>query len=213
MTKKQTIFIIIGNLIPIIGIIFLNWDYINFVFLYIIETVWIGVINYARFILPKDYYVKSLDSDEMVLLNESNYTEKQRKSTRKVPIVFYSILFILLTFLQIVIFNSLITDYRTDTSPDIINIEFILNAIILLLAHIYTFKEKEYDTKKVFKPIDPMIVFAIPFKRIAIQQTFIFIGAIIFLFFEVPAIFAIILILIKLYIDFKIYKYLFKIPA
>ena len=204
--KKSVLFILISNLFPVLGILFLEWDYLNVVFLYIIETVWIGLINIVRLSLTTDYFHKSQKTGQIEYLNQDSETKPgQRKFIKIFVPVFFLFHYMAFVAIQTFLVVALIGQLDRESFHNILSIDFVLNAIVILGVHVWIFKKNEYDTKKVFEPLDLKKAMAQPYKRIFIQQFFVILGSFLFLLFGFPPILAIVLIAIKLAVDLKFF--------
>ncbi|HSP86938.1 MAG TPA: DUF6498-containing protein [Ignavibacteriaceae bacterium] len=188
LKDKSSYFIIAMNLFPILGVIFWNWDPVSFVFIYIAETIIIGVINFFKILFSK--------------------AKVQDKSGKTVQIPLLGNLFIGLFFLfhynafnygQIELFSSF--SGSGSSVEQFINYFFnddilTIALLIIIISNIASFFF-DYVKGKQYEFIPSLIFLFLPYPRIMIQQFVGIFGAFFVMMFNLPIIFLILLQICK----------------
>ncbi len=203
---KTSYFIILHNLVPIFGVIFLDWDPIAIVYIYIAETIVIGFFNLFKILLAKKA-IKQADGT----YKNANFR------TKLFMAVFFLLHYNAFNYGQIVIITSNIPGREFFSGELKYFIDyFIYNDGILLalgaiiFTHLFSFFY-DYIRPKAYNVFSPLTLIFLPYGRIFLQQFVGLAGAFFVEFFGLPFFFLVILQLLKmagellthLYIDKK----------
>ena len=185
------------NFFPIIGVLFLNWDYLIVIMAYIAETFVIGAINVFKILKAKGK-IKNI-------ANTSNSTNIQGNTQRNRIIlasffVFHFNLFVLFQTVFVIVLDN-----ETFKISRFVNYDFILGIILFAFSHALAYR-KNYIKKKEYLRARPDILMFLPYKRIFIQQFTIIFGSFLLTAFNSPVFMVIILILLKMLFDIKLFK-------
>jgi len=194
----STISLILANLVPIIGIIFLNWNLFSTLIFYWSESVIIGLFNLIK-IIKVPVSIIEIENKEI-----GTNTVKQ-----KVGKTFFCIFFIIhygifmlvhLMFIVLLFGSKYSINHITDIIPIIKEIG--LAVLFLLLSHGISYyhhfiKRKEYQNKNM------MSLMIAPYKRIIVMHLTLIFGAFIVVLTNFPKIVIILFILIKTIVDLK----------
>lgn len=198
LKEKSVILLILVNIMPIVGVLFLDWDYLTIVLLYIAETFFIGLINVLKMLTAQG----RLSEKEMGNIKISRADASKFEGNSVFIKIFFSIFFLVHfnMFVGIQTFFIVVLFMRGMSILDIFTLEFLLSLGFIIGSHIYSFS-KNYIKKGEYKKTSvPALMFQ-PYKRIIIQQVTVIFGSIIFMLTNAPVFLVIILIGLKIYFD------------
>ncbi len=204
---KSLLTLIAANLFPIIGVLFLNWNFLHVIFLYVLETVIIGLFNVAKIIVSQKGVVKIKIKD--INFSDPNALGSQHSDEypgcmKFVIIPFFLIHYNAFVFVQAIFFYFISTHLgeKEFQLQDFLNADYILNVLFIIGSHAYSFK-KNFINKKEYLKVGYKNLMVQPYKRILIQQAAVAVGTFIIFFLNAPIIFMLILIMLKMYFDIK----------
>ncbi len=185
LKDKTSYSLIAMNLFPIAGVLLFNWNPVSMIFIYIAETIVIGVLNFFK-----------------ILFSQAQVQDKTGKTVR-IPL--QGNLFIGLFFLfhynafnygQIELFTSFLNAKGNSVEYFItyfLNDNYLLLALmIIIISHLYSFFV-DYIKGKQYEFIPSLIFLFLPYPRIFVQQFVGVFGAFLVMFFNLPLIFLILL--------------------
>ncbi len=189
-TDKAVINIIAINLLPIIGVLFLNWYVFETIILYVAETFIIGVFNI------------------FLVIKERNNKVKNSIFGLLVYYIFILVQFIFVVILWTIVENGL--DKFGQGGLAMVNElftskDFIIAIIIIIFSYLVSFYKK-YFKKDNYLKIDIEKIIGSSFKRIFVQQFMVLFGGFIIAFTEAPIGILIILIILKTVLDLREYQ-------
>ncbi len=213
--EKSVIILLAVNIYPIIGVLFFHWDYFIIVFLYIIETFIIGLVNILK--MAKAEGSLSSENIKQLGIKTSDIPETKKMEENEGCLKFFLIPFFLVHYNIFVIVQGIFLFILTSTFDNkdfhlnnFMNLEFIFSIIFLLYSHLYSF-QSNYIKNKEYKNTSIMILMFSPYKRIFIQQFTVIFGAFLIILTQAPIFFLIILIFAKTIFDlrahFKIHSF------
>ncbi len=180
--------LIIVNLIPIFGVLFLNWDLFTILILYWCESAVIGIFNILKMIFAK--------SDD--------------KRLKFILIPFFAVHYGIFMFVHLM-FILVITSF-SPTLPelDFSNIftaisQIFLGLVGLFASHGLSFYSNYIQTEE-YKKSDASELMFSPYGRIIVMQFTIIIGTIITAIFGLPKYVILLFIFIKIIVDIKAHK-------
>jgi len=188
--KDKSLWVLLfANLFPIIGVLFLNWDYLNVILLYIFETVIVGFFNVPKMILAEKYVEKI----NLRTYDFSSPDAFQSKDGKTYPgcLKIFLIPFFLVHYNGFVVVQTVFVYFiATETGKelrfqDFLTFDYIVSIIFIIASHGYSFKKNYIDKKEYKKSYAPKQMFT-PYKRIIIQQATVLIGSFLIFFFEAP---------------------------
>ena len=188
---KSVLSLIVANLFPILGVLFLGWDIFEVVMFYVVETVIVGTYNVVKML-----YVKG---------------EKKR----------FTILFFIFHFNFFILIQSIFVivliggDNASDMGPDIgqgfhslfslfSNRDFKIGLLVMIISQgisVY----RNFIKPKLYQHADLEKLMFEPYKRIFVQQFMAIGGSMIMMTLQAPIGFLVILILMKTFFDLRAY--------
>jgi len=204
---KSLLTLIVVNIFPIIGVLFLKWNFLHVIFLYVIETVIIGLFNVAKIIISQKgvikIKIKDIDFSDPNALGSKN-TEEYPGCMKIVIIPFFLVHYNAFVLVQTVFFYFISTHLGEQefNLQDFFNVDYILNILFIVGSHAYSFIQN-YVKKEEYLKVSLSGLMIYPYKRVIIQQAAVIIGSFIIFFLKAPIIFMIVLIMLKMYFDIK----------
>ncbi len=194
-TSKQTaLALIVANLLPLFGIIFLNWDPTNILFLYWFENIVVGFYT----ILKIKKSTKMSENYEMTINGKKKKFESLQELKRYI-IPFFFMHYGLFTLVHGVFVLSIFG------LPNLAFVGLLIVAISLTLSHGLSFY-KNFVENEEYKTKDPVTLMFYPYKRIFIIHIAILLGAFLLMGSNKSVWGAIILIGLKIAIDLLLHN-------
>lgn len=193
--EKINIFLIITtNLIPLLGVFFLQWNLPIIIFLYWVETIFIGFIDFFKInkaegsVIPDDF--------KNIKINDLNISIISKKGLARFLI--YGLLIMslacgILLFLMVGSLYILFSKY------------VIINILLILISHIILYKTSFID-KGEYLNIHPIVFFTETFDKITIMIITIFIGGFFVWIFNEPIFGLSVMIIFKTLNNIFLYK-------
>jgi len=182
--KKYSVFlIIIANIVPILGVLFLDWTLFSIMFFYWLESAIVGIFN-----IPKILKAKISGTEESIDSDQST------KKGRLFIIGFFIFHYGMFMFVHGLFIFDLFGP------PNLTLNTILLGITALAISHGLSFKFNFLDHKEYEKVTIKQQMFA-PYKRIVIMHITIFICGLILAIINAPVFALIILILLKIAID------------
>ena len=197
ISDKPVLFILVVNILPIIGVLFFHWDYLMIIMLYIVETFIVGVVNVAKMIKSEG----KIDNNKI----QFNGTNKQIEKPGCLKLflvpffIFHYNFFIAIQVIFVLIFASGLGG-ETVNLQRFLSFDFIFNILFIAGSHIYTY-QKNYIKNNKYQKMTPDILMISPYKRIFIQQITVIFGGILLMVFKAPVFLLVILIILKIIVD------------
>lgn len=197
LINPQSFSIYATNLIPILGVIYMDWDILYLIFIYWAESIIIGFFNIFKILLAQG--VSKFDNGK---------AKKLGMFSKSFIAVFFTFHFGFFCFVQISIllgiFNTSIL--KEDSIRGLAEYLFSGNGGFVALgvlfgSHLYYFIS-EYIVKGEYKKAEPGILMFIPYIRIFVQQFAAIFGGIIISAFNAPVLLLILLQVLKTFGDF-----------
>ncbi len=185
------------NFFPIIGVLFLNWDYFLIIMTYITETFIIGIINALKMIRAKG---------EIEQTTQPSYLRDTRKNTlySRILLTLFFLFHYNIFILAQIVFVSL-SDIMTSRNSHPISYDFIIGIVLFAFSHALAYR-KNYIKKKQYLKISPNKLMLQPYKRIMIQQITVILGSSLLISMNSPIYMVAILVLLKMLFDVFQYK-------
>lgn len=190
---KTSWFIIIHNLMPVIGVLFFDFDAMNIIFIYITETIIIGL-----FTVPKILFAR-LDPD-----GESKTGLFRYFSGRIFISLFFLFHYNMFNFAQIALLLPMLSSSGSGVESFIryiIENEFMHYVVISIAATHGVSLWFDYILPKMYLKTNPVLVMFIPYPRIFIQQFVAIFGAFLLIAFGAPVLMLILLQLLKIAVE------------
>ena len=207
LKDKSLLILIAVNLFPIIGVLYLGWQPLSVVFLYIIETAIVGLFNVLKILKakgdPDGNYIepKKLDSP----ITDNNNIKKSPPGCINVLLVpFFLVHYSLFVIAQAKGVYSMAERIGEQgiESLNFFNFDYLLNILFIIGSHAYSF-QRNFIKKEEYKKASAMKLMFLPYSRIIIQQITVIVGGFLFLYFEAPIIFMLLLIILKIIFDVR----------
>ncbi len=205
LKDKSVLILIAVNIFPVVGVLLLDWSYLNVIFLYIIETIVIGLFNIPKMILADG----SLPQTNRKSPDLSASITKQPIPNEKLPgclkvflVPFFLVHYNFFILVQL-IFIGTISDFTGEKEPavqDFLNYDFLIAIALIIASHSYSFY-KNYIKKEEYKKTTIIKLMFLPYKRIFIQQITVIGGWFMIYTLNAPIVFMLILILLKTIFD------------
>lgn len=197
LTNPQSFSIYVTNLVPILGVIFMEWDILYLIFIYWAESLMIGAFNVLKILIAQGE-TKS----------NKGYVEKIGIGGRTFIAGFFTVHFGFFCYVQISIllgiFNT--SALQSDSIWGLAEYLFSGNGGFVALGvlfgnHLYFFIN-EYLIKGEYKTADPGVLMFVPYVRIFVQQFAAIFGGIFVSAFNLPILLLILLQILKTIGDF-----------
>lgn len=188
------IFIIITNLIPLLGVMFLSWNLLLIIFFYWVETIFIGIINIEKIkkaegtIIPEDLVNTDINGLKIGTYSKNELSKKF--------ISFYLYVSVICGVFLFVIFGV----------PNLLLNFAIANLSLVLISHLISYKINYID-KGEYLDTHPSSLFVQPQTRIIIMIAIIFAGS---MFYAIGGQFLGLLVMIFFKIKIDISSYYHK---
>ncbi len=218
--------LILANLIPIFGVLFNNWEVLDIVIFYWIETIIIGIYNVVKIYLaqgemPKndEEAAKAMGSVFEWLYNKSGENNlKNKKSTlnnyntenhtKKYISIFFLIHYNFFILVQFILMIGFIAPSEVNPFYPMELFSFVndnttyllLGILSLIISHGYSLYINYYKGKE-YLTTHPSAQMFKPYIRIMIQQFVVIVGAFFLLIFNAPIFLLILLVLFKIVVD------------
>lgn len=196
---SSVLILVLMNLIPAYGVIFDGWDAFDVVFIYVAETVVIGLLN-----IFKRAFANSLEAG----------------SQPKFPIMLLALKFFMIPFfilhyfffimVQAVFLFAFLKGHGIENLLEIPlafwqtlsanNFEIGLTVMSIFGSHLYSFLFNYIGNKEYEKIGLPILMFQ-PYIRIFIQQFVVIVGIILMTIFNTPTVFVLLLVFLKIIAD------------
>lgn len=196
---SSVVVLVLMNLIPAYGVIFEGWSAFHVVFIYVAETIVIGLLN-----IFKMAFASTIDSG----------------SKPKSPIVLLGFKFFIITFFLIhyfifvtVQYTFLLAFFKAHDFIDLLdiplsfweimsanNFEIGISVASIFGSHLYSFLYNYIGNKEYERIELPVLMFQ-PYTRIFIQQFVVIVGFILMTVFNTPTVFVLILVFLKIIVD------------
>lgn len=197
LLNPQSFSIYATNLIPILGVIYMDWDILYLIFIYWAESIFIGLFNVFKILIAQGE-TKS----------NKGYSEKIGIGGRIFIAGFFTVHFGFFCYVQI---NILLGIFNTSAlqSDSIWGLaEYLFSGDggfvalgVLFASHLYYFIS-EYLIKGEYKTADPGVMMFVPYVRIFVQQFAAIFGGIFVTAFNLPILLLILLQILKTFGDF-----------
>ncbi|MCK6615055.1 MAG: DUF6498-containing protein [Ignavibacteriaceae bacterium] len=190
---KTSWFIAIHNLMPVIGVLFFGFDAMNIVFIYITETVIIGLLNVPKILLAQK--------------NPNNTSESAPPGSiggRIFVTVFFLVHYNMFNFGQIQIILPALSSSAEGIEgfiSYIIENEFMHYAVLSIVVTHTVSLWFDYIQPGVYKEASPVLMMFIPYPRIFIQQFVAIFGSFLLLAFGAPVLMLVLLQFLKIAVE------------
>ena len=179
--------LILANIVPIIGVLCFDWEPMDVIFIYWLETLFIGFFNIIKMIfVPEKYIIYKF-----------------------ISISFFIFIFTLFQGFQGIFIFKAIPGLIEKLTGEYIEISIIglaeylfLPALALFLSHLFSLIWN-FSLKKEYKKSDMSILMVQPIPRVFFQQCIAVFGCFALLISNSPFVLMILVILAKIYIDLK----------
>ena len=202
----SAIILLIVNLIPILGILYLGWNSYDILLLYWLESIVIGIFNFFRILKAQGpSAVDNKDTAKIVMRNTSNqeivYTTKINLNTRQSPIFFAFFFFFhygMFTFVH----GAFLFSFIGNKTSFVLNGDYwglVAFFIALMISHGFSYFYN-YIGKKEYESCAPGVQMFSPYSRVMIMHFTVLVGAY-FANHYLPLYYFIIFILLKIFFD------------
>ena len=207
LKDKSLLILIAVNIFPIIGVLFLGWSSISVIFIYIIETVIIGLFNIPKMIMAKaDFDAKLIKNKE---LSSPITGQKKTKETKEGCLKAFLIPFFLIHYNFFIVIQGIFIYFiakhigQQEVEPQsFLTYDYLLSILFIVGSHAYSFYNN-YVKKEEYKKASAIKLMFAPYKRIMIQQVTVLAGSFLIFYFEAPIIFMLVLIFLKIFFDVR----------
>lgn len=190
---KTSWFIIVHNMMPVIGVLFFGFDAANIVFIYITETVIIGLLNVPKILLAQKNP------------NDTSASAPPGSIAGRIFIVcFFLVHYNMFNFGQITLLLPMMS-----TSADgiegfiryLAENEFMHYAVLSIVITHGVSLWFDYILPKVYREASPVLMMFIPYPRIFVQQFVAIFGSFLLLAFGAPVLMLILLQVLKIAVE------------
>lgn len=196
--NSSLLVLILINLIPAYGVLFEGWEAFDVVFIYVAETVIIGLLNIFKMAFSGTLQAGSPSQSSAIV------------HVLKIFLIPFFIMhyFFFVTVQSIFVF-AFLKEQKTESLFEIplsfwqiltANNEIGLSVMSILFSHIFSFLVN-YVGNKEYDKIGLPILMIQPYIRIFIQQFVVIAGVIVMSVFNTPAIFVLLLVFLKIIAD------------
>ena len=197
---KSLIVLLFVNIFPIIGVVFLKWNYVQIIVLYFIESIFIGLINVLKMITARknlsEKEIEEYEIDEETLQN----LEENSVFVKIVLIIFFLIHYNVFIGIQgMFVVYLLLKDSDID---EMMSPEYLLTLLFIFGSHLYSYIVN-YIRKGENKRVLVTNLMTLPYRRVILQQFTIVFGAFLFAFTNISQSFFIIFIVFKIFFDVR----------
>lgn len=202
---KTSWFILIHNLLPVIGVLFFGFDAGSIIFIYVAETVIIGILTIPRILLAE----KNPDSTP-------GADGRSGLGGRIFIMFFFLVHYNAFNFGQIQFIIPMISKGEGSALSIFFNFiyqnEFMHYALLSVFVTHTVSLISDYILPKVYKTVSPVAIMFLPYPRIFIQQFVAIFGGFVLLALDAPVILLIMLQLLKAAVEIFVDSFL-KNPA
>jgi hypothetical protein len=186
-------FLILANLVPILGIIFFGWSLLSILALYWTESVIIGFFNVLKMLS-----CKSLISKKQKIENSHKYADYSKLFLIPFFIVHYGLFTIVHGVFILVI--SMISSGTGSFNLFLLFSSVPLASLSLFISHGISFFQN-YIGKKEYENVSIVQLLFAPYKRVVIMHLVILLGMFVILITGAPVYVAILFVALKIFVD------------
>lgn len=196
---SSVIILILMNLIPAYGVLFDGWDAFDVVFIYVAETIIIGLLNIFKMAFASTIDAGSKPKSPIMLLALKFFM---------IPFfIFHYFFFVMVQNIFLFVFLKgrdmedlfgIPMSFWEVLSTN--NFEIGLTVMSIFGSHLYSFLFNYIGNKEYEKIGLPILMFQ-PYIRIFIQQFVVIVGIILMTIFNTPTVFVLILVFLKIIVD------------
>ena len=186
ITDRSVLSIILVNIFPIIGVIYLYWDAITIIKLYIIESAIIGFFNF-----------KKIKRAKGKIKNTENTGLESAKSIARFFFVHYNGFLFIQTIFIYFAFSKI--GNESAEPKGFFDLDFLLSVVLFIISEAYSYYNN-YIQNKNYLTASPDVVMFLPYKRIVVQQLAVLIGGSVLMAYDIPLM-LIILVVLKIFFD------------
>ncbi len=196
-TEPSAISLIFANLIPLIGAIFLDWNILDIVIFYWLETFVIGIYNIVKMMTCTGGIIKGIENQIIALFS---------KIFLSTFFLFHFNIFVFIQFFFIIIFLGPDGFQQEGNIKDLIDIKndgsytLLIGIIGLFLSHGHSLYLNYYKGKE-YQKTDIMSQMFKPYGRIFIQQFVVIFGGMLIMYYESPLPLLVLLVIFKIFSD------------
>lgn len=190
-------FLVLMNLIPVYGVLFLNWQVFDVVIIYVAESVIIGLLNIFKMAFCTVMASGEKSGGLIIHL------------LKIIMIPFFIFHFFFFIAMQSLFVFTILGDQKMNDFEEVpgmftqlISADTALGASIIsiLASHIFSFVVNYIGNKEYSKIGLPTLMFQ-PYIRIFIQQFVVIFGFILMTLFNTPDVFVLLLVFLKIFVD------------
>lgn len=200
---SSVLVLVLMNLIPVYGVIFEGWSAFDIVFIYVAETIIIGLLNVLKMAFASTIDSGSKPASPITLL-----------ALKFFIIPFFIFHYFLFVSVQNIFLFVFLKGHDLEDLLEIPqsfwevlsanNFEIGISVASIFGSHLYSFLFNYLGNKEYEKIGLPILMFQ-PYKRIFIQQFVVIIGIILMTVFNTPTVFVLILVFFKIIVDAKMH--------
>jgi hypothetical protein len=187
--------LILVNLIPAVGVLLFGWEVFDVIFIYVMETIIIGLMNILKMAFSTVLEGKSAESPMMV------------HGLKLFLIPFFTVHYFFFVVIQtIFVFFLMNQTSQPELIPDLIwsicseQTPIRLALLGLVISHLFSF-QINYIGKREYARTGLLRLMMLPYVRIFIQQFVVIIGAFLIMLFNTPNVFVLLLVILKIIAD------------
>jgi len=192
LSKKTSFWLIITNIVPLAGVLFLHWDIFSIMLIYWLENIVIGFYNIGK-IYKAERPIKIV---EMI----KNNNQSASKDLRLFVIFFFIVHFGMFTFGHGVFVFALFGGGESINYPALLT-----GAISLFVSHGISYYEN-YLGKKEYKELSSFDAMMLPYKRVVILHITIIASAFFIQLLGAKYMAVVVLVLIKIIVDLRFHS-------
>lgn len=196
---SSVVVLILMNLIPAYGVIFEGWSAFDIVFIYVAETIVIGLLNIFKMAFASTIDSGSKPKSPIILL-----------ALKFFMIPFFIFHYFFFVFVQNIFLFVFLKGHDIENLLGIPqsfwevlmanNFEIGISVASIFGSHLYSFLFNYMGNKEYEKIGLPILMFQ-PYIRIFIQQFVVIVGIILMTIFNTPTVFVLILVFLKIAVD------------
>lgn len=161
----SVIFLLIANVVPIIGVVYLNWDIFSIVYIYFLETLVVGIFGIFKILLARgiDFTIdRGLITDILLSQFFPNLNSGSSKASVLIAYFICFVLYILLLFgLCLIVLTP--SNFAKSWEPS-----YLWALLALTISHSFSFFQN-YIYKKEYKFAVPYTQMTQPFDRVMVM--------------------------------------------
>ncbi|OIO19779.1 MAG: hypothetical protein CO029_01285 [Candidatus Magasanikbacteria bacterium CG_4_9_14_0_2_um_filter_41_10] len=193
----STYSLIVVNLIPLFGVLFLSWSLIEILFLFWAETAVIGFFTFWKIFLSK-----KIDPEELTTAKKLPNTHIQPGRAIKIVLLFFFPfhfgMFMLGHFIFLII--VFVEHGPFQTLGENLGKGILFSFVSLFISHLISFLVN-YIGKKEYEQYSPQELMIQPYKRVVIMHVTILLGGIVISALGAPVFALVMLVLMKILLD------------